>query len=40
MLKFVNAAKVVFRGKFIGLNIYITKEEWSNIGWIKRLMVA
>lgn len=26
MLKFVNAAKVVFRGKFIGLNIYITKK--------------
>ena len=31
ILNLWNTSKAVFRGKFIALKIYITKEEWSNI---------
>lgn len=28
-------SKVVLRGSFIVLNVYITKEEWSKIGYLQ-----
>lgn len=33
----LDAAKSVFRGKFIGLNIYIKKLKWSQINNVDRI---